>query len=404
MRTRLAAMLPFLLVAASGTTGFADDPSPASRYKEVLEQMQAAQNKYVSELYWAKNPKQAREAFALEPSTSEYAEKFVDIARKGSASDGGLDAILWVISNSPDSAAADECYRILVRDYLDNRQIINIIRSIASWPTAEGEKFIRAALEKSTLESVRADACNTLGALVVARARREAGTDAGKASHDQATALYKKLGSEYGSVSSGGTSYGDLAKVALAKLGPPSRDGKGPRLEEGVNVGKKAPEIAATNTRGEATRLSGYEGSVVVLAFWGNWCPWCHDIYPFGRDRKYRPGGGKPFVLLGVNSDGSPEQLQQVMAAEGITWPNWWDGRGPIAARYQIGRWPTTFILDHRGVIRYKMEGTVDEESLNRAVATLQEEQARDPNPTAKVQVEKTTPQTPKKMTKKKTR
>jgi peroxiredoxin len=402
MRTRLTTSLSFLLVAGLGTATAADDPSPEVRYKVVLKELTKAQNNYVSLLYRARSLKQAREAYAHKPGNAEYAGKFLEIARKGPASDSGLDAIFWVLANCPGAPASDEAYGILARDYLDHKRILIAIRGVVSWPTREAEDFLRAAMEKSKLDLVRADACNTLGAVVVARTRRQAGTAAGKASFDEAQALFKKLGSDYGSMSVGSTTYGDLSRLALAKLGPKPKDGEpGPRVEEGVLVGKKAPEVAATNSDGEATRLSGYEGSVVVLAFWAGWCPWCHDIYPFGRDLKYRTGG-KPFVLLGVNYDGSPERLREVMAAEGIIWPSWWDAGKQIFGRYQIERFPTTLVLDHRGVVRYKIDGATDEESLTRAVRELQEEQARDPNPITKARPQENKPETPKKRVRKK--
>ena len=40
-----------------------------------------------------------------------------------------------------------------------------------------------------------------------------------------------------------------------------------------------------------------------------------------------------------------------------MKWPSWWDqsdGDGPIATRWNVRAWPTIYILDHHGVIRYK--------------------------------------------------
>ena len=65
---------------------------------------------------------------------------------------------------------------------------------------------------------------------------------------------------------------------------------------------------------------------------------------------------GKPFVLLGVNSDASRNAIQKVVVKEKIVWRSWFDGggkAGPIATKWQIGNWPTLYILDAKGVIRY---------------------------------------------------
>jgi hypothetical protein len=68
---------------------------------------------------------------------------------------------------------------------------------------------------------------------------------------------------------------------------------------------------------------------------------------------------GRPFVLLGVNSDSDREQLRKRIAEEGIHWRSWWDGGdGRIAADWSIGPWPTLYIIDHEGVIRRKFLGS----------------------------------------------
>jgi len=92
-------------------------------------------------------------------------------------------------------------------------------------------------------------------------------------------------------------------------------------------------------------------------------------MYPHERSLVKRLEG-KPFALLGVNSD-PKERLKQVLAKENITWPSWWDGgdtSGPIASRWNVNGWPTLYVLDHKGVIRFK--GPRGEE-LDKAVDSL---------------------------------
>lgn len=79
---------------------------------------------------------------------------------------------------------------------------------------------------------------------------------------------------------------------------------------------------------------------------------------------------GRPFVLLGVNCDNDKETLQQVALHDHINWLNWWNGgsTGPFTARYGVERWPTTFVLDAQGVIRYR---NLHGDALEQAVETL---------------------------------
>ena len=92
-------------------------------------------------------------------------------------------------------------------------------------------------------------------------------------------------------------------------------------------------------------------------------------MYPHERSLVKRLEG-KPFALLGINSD-PKKQLKQALKKENITWRSWWDGGdtdGPIATKWNIRGWPTIYVLDHKGVIRYR---NVREEAMDKAVDAL---------------------------------
>jgi hypothetical protein len=80
----------------------------------------------------------------------------------------------------------------------------------------------------------------------------------------------------------------------------------------------------------------------------------------------------KPFTLLGVNFDDSKDELKKSEDKNHITWRSWFDGRsGPIGKEWNIRYLPTIYVLDAKGVIRYK--GVRDEE-MDKAVDTLLKE------------------------------
>ncbi|NOG55408.1 MAG: TlpA family protein disulfide reductase [Planctomycetes bacterium] len=71
-----------------------------------------------------------------------------------------------------------------------------------------------------------------------------------------------------------------------------------------------------------------------------------------------------PFAIVGVNSDDSLEALNAAMTDENLTWSSFFDGGGtggPIAVQWGVTGWPTVYILDHKGVIRYKGRSDLDE-------------------------------------------
>jgi hypothetical protein len=64
---------------------------------------------------------------------------------------------------------------------------------------------------------------------------------------------------------------------------------------------------------------------------------------------------GKPFALLGVNFDDSKEALKKCEKKNEMTWRSFFDGpEGPIGKQWHIRYLPTIFVLDAKGVIRYK--------------------------------------------------
>jgi len=95
-------------------------------------------------------------------------------------------------------------------------------------------------------------------------------------------------------------------------------------------------------------------------------------MYPHERSL-VKDLANKPFALVGVNSDEDLDALKLRMTEEDITWPSFRNGgttSGPISTRWNVAGWPTIYLIDHEGVIRYKdLRG----ESLEAAILTLVE-------------------------------
>ena len=82
---------------------------------------------------------------------------------------------------------------------------------------------------------------------------------------------------------------------------------------------------------------------------------------------------GRPFALLGVNTDESVDKLRSVMKEHGITWRNFWAdqaSKDSLPRKWNIRGYPTMFLVDHKGVIRKKYLG-VDEAEFERDVDAL---------------------------------
>ena len=92
-------------------------------------------------------------------------------------------------------------------------------------------------------------------------------------------------------------------------------------------------------------------------------------MYPHERSLVARLAN-EPFALIGVNSDKDREALKKTLVDEKITWRSFWNGgstSGPISTRWNVSSWPTIYVIDAEGKIRFKgvrgekMDAAVDQ-------------------------------------------
>lgn len=77
-------------------------------------------------------------------------------------------------------------------------------------------------------------------------------------------------------------------------------------------------------------------------------------MYPHERSlmEKYADA---PFMIVGVNSEDTPENIRAICKEKNLSWPSFFDGGGtdgPISTQWGVRGWPTVYVLDHEGVIR----------------------------------------------------
>jgi hypothetical protein len=84
---------------------------------------------------------------------------------------------------------------------------------------------------------------------------------------------------------------------------------------------------------------------------------------------------GKPFVLLGVDIDKTKDDEKTAEKDKKMTWRSWHDGAsGPIAKEWRVQGIPALYLIDAKGVIRYKWVGSPGEEVIDKAVEKLVKE------------------------------
>src|ERR1700692_1683531 len=90
----------------------------------------------------------------------------------------------------------------------------------------------------------------------------------------------------------------------------------------------------------------------------------------------------KPFALIGVNINcHDPKTLKEVRDKEELNFPSVTDtadgeGLGVIGSAWNLFGTPTVFVLDHKGVIRYRHTGIPDKKAIDELLNKLTKEAA----------------------------
>jgi len=122
--------------------------------------------------------------------------------------------------------------------------------------------------------------------------------------------------------------------------------------------GLKAYDFSFTDVNGKKHRLSDFKGKVVVVQFFGTYCPPCKVEMP-ALDEIYKKYQGKVVVIgLAVDYVGvPPEELKPFVEKMGVSYlvgPSTDKAWNEYAAKVTgLDSIPQTFIIDKHGFVRY---------------------------------------------------
>lgn len=118
-----------------------------------------------------------------------------------------------------------------------------------------------------------------------------------------------------------------------------------------------APDFSFTSLQGEYISLDDLKGKVVVLDFWGTWCPPCVDSVPELRNLHKRYSKEPSFVLIGISSDGDEQVWKAFTEKNKMVWPQYRDRDRKILQAFNIRAFPTYIVIDHEGIVRFQSTG-----------------------------------------------
>ena len=120
-----------------------------------------------------------------------------------------------------------------------------------------------------------------------------------------------------------------------------------------------APDFNFVTKENERMNNAALRGKVVLLDFWGTWCPPCRESVPAIKNVK-KKFAGKGFELVGISSDDDEDVWRTFVEAKQMDWHEYIDLSGDVLQAFNIDSFPTYVVVDKDGVIRYRQSGYGD--------------------------------------------
>lgn len=123
-----------------------------------------------------------------------------------------------------------------------------------------------------------------------------------------------------------------------------------------LSVGAKAPDFQLKDPDGKTWTLTDYTGKVLVLDFWGSWCPPCRKAMP-GVQRLHEKFKDKKVAVVGLNKEHDPKaDPAAFMSERNYTYQLLLASDQTIGA-YKIQGFPSFYVIDTDGTIVFGSVG-----------------------------------------------
>jgi peroxiredoxin len=125
----------------------------------------------------------------------------------------------------------------------------------------------------------------------------------------------------------------------------------------------------------DSLSLKDYKGDVVYLTFWASWCTPCRQEMPYLAQlwQRHHAAG---LQVIGINVDEDIEAARQFAREHELPFPLVQDEGRAVSTLYHVPGYPTHFIVDRRGRIRFSGLGfnLADVAAVSQEVETLLQE------------------------------
>jgi peroxiredoxin len=123
-----------------------------------------------------------------------------------------------------------------------------------------------------------------------------------------------------------------------------------------------APPLALADLAGKRHSLADLKGKVVLVNFWASWCQPCVAEMP-GMQRLLSSMAKRPFTILAVNSKEPKATVWRFKKLLNIGFTTLLDRDGQVSQAWDVEVYPTSFLIDAEGRVRYAAYGAVEWDS-----------------------------------------
>jgi thiol-disulfide isomerase/thioredoxin len=354
-----------LIMAALTTSTLAADDKPS----KATEAYQALEKEFRQKLQEAKTQEEFKQQL------DQYGLRFLEFAEKNAKDPSAFDALVYCLRMSQGVVTKDnpagKALVILERDHVKSARIGELLKMLGEIGEDTSAGLLKAVMEKHPDKKTQAKACK---ALADSRPKLVRIAEQIKDNEQLREIVAKQRGKDYVTNLLANVDMYRKESEELKKL----LEDKFAGLIPDLSIGKPVPEVESVDLDGKKVRLSDLKGKVVVLDIWATWCGPCRAMIPHERELVKRLVG-KPFVLVSISADDQKQTVTEFLKKEPMPWTHWWNGA--IIEDWNVEYFPTIYVLDAKGVIRYK---DVRGEEMDKAVDTLLKEMEgaakKDPN------------------------
>ena len=120
-------------------------------------------------------------------------------------------------------------------------------------------------------------------------------------------------------------------------------------------IGKPAPDFSLAGlTTQDSVSLASLRGKVVFVDFWASWCVPCRQLMPRIAEMKAKfPNIEIVAISVDNNRDKAITFLRQTESSLRAVH----DVDQKVSAAYGVQRMPSSFVIDARGVLRFRHDG-----------------------------------------------